>query len=284
MKLNKEEKQELRILFEEKLKKVPNGNKINLDEELKEIIQQLLFDEWHGLKIPTWSGDFLSKMDLSKISFEDVTWGIFTESNELFNYQTIDEEEYNNFIWPLVNSGKDYLVEYKNTNAQIKLEESWEYKNLGAIIIARTNFCGTDLSNNLIKKFNSWTSDFSKTGLKLPKYSKKTSVNCFRTNLEGIDLSSYKLNIVEDFICLSNFDACNLKNTGIKITTEDVEQALNEGKIGNVEVNEFHEAIKKGSYDGCYIDGVLIESNASQLKILSNRISENIEKQIKKMK
>ena len=86
MEFSKKQKQELRKQFEKELKNVPSGSRIQLNEELREIIQQILFDDWHGLKIPVWSGNFLSKLDLSEISFEDVAWGIFTEQTEdIFN-------------------------------------------------------------------------------------------------------------------------------------------------------------------------------------------------------
>lgn len=80
MNLNKKAKDELRNLIEARLKEVPEGNRICID---KELLEDLLFDSTFydnelklQVKTPVWSGKFLQKIDLSMVSFENVSWCI----------------------------------------------------------------------------------------------------------------------------------------------------------------------------------------------------------------
>ena len=73
MQLNETAKNELRKLIEEKVAQIPDGERIHLD---KDLLDSLLFYKLYlqkskeTIKIPIWSGDFLSKIDLSEISFD----------------------------------------------------------------------------------------------------------------------------------------------------------------------------------------------------------------------
>ena len=97
MKLNKQGREELRKKIEEQLQNVPEGQRVHLD---KELLEELLFETItynkntnEKLKLPVWSGDFLRKIDLSEVSFEDVAWTLVVE--ELWDYP---EEEYYEFM------------------------------------------------------------------------------------------------------------------------------------------------------------------------------------------
>ena len=72
MKLNQKDKIEFRNFLKEELQKIELGlEKIKIP---KEILEQLIFDinsETCAKKI-AWSGDFLQKLDLSEISFDNV--------------------------------------------------------------------------------------------------------------------------------------------------------------------------------------------------------------------
>lgn len=285
MKLNKKSKKELRKLIKKELKNVPNGNRIHLE---KGLLEQLLFNEYEGIRLPLWSGEFLSKIDLSEISFEDVSWGFLAEENYEIDYEEFlsGEEKFDKIMSQ--NKQKTYIINYTNTNANIDFTKSWEYKNYEEIIISNINFSGTDLSKNDMSSISEcWNSNLSNTGIIIPKNSNK--IMFFEsTNLEGIDLSTYEINAT-DYIrdCAKHFVNCNLKNTGIKIidkATKDLQDYNYEYKnykLSESQIFEFHEDIRQGKYDGCYINGKLINSNYAHLK---NDLVENIREQITKIK
>ena len=72
MKLNLEGRKELRKYVEEFLAKVPEGKRVKINDD---VLQTLLFEtiiipyNEDKVKIPVWSGSFLRKIDLSKVSF-----------------------------------------------------------------------------------------------------------------------------------------------------------------------------------------------------------------------
>ena len=81
MKLNKESKDKLREQIEKMLEVVPKGERIKID---KEILEELLFEQEMSnrdygevlAKFLVWSDDFLSKLDLSEISFDNMVWDL----------------------------------------------------------------------------------------------------------------------------------------------------------------------------------------------------------------
>jgi len=81
MKVSKQAKIELQKTIEEQLKNVPDGQRISLDNELLEelLFDKYVIDEEKGVivKLPIWSGEVLRKIDLSKISFENVMLGFW---------------------------------------------------------------------------------------------------------------------------------------------------------------------------------------------------------------
>lgn len=104
MKLSKKYLKCYRNVFKQKFEEYPfEGERLKIDDD---VLTQLLFDtvvtEVNGesvkKKIIAWSGDFLRKVDLSKISFENVDW----------NYE------------------KDRAVDLSYTNAKIDFSKSFE--------------------------------------------------------------------------------------------------------------------------------------------------------------
>lgn len=273
MKLTAEEKVKFRRLIENELEAVPEGQRIHIDEE---ILEELLFDvisfgsnSIPPIKVPVWSGEFLSKIDLGgkigKRLFENVSWNINNNVNfvDIFcgiHYEELEKQMGALYaeLWEYVDKhmGKKGTVIYTNTNADIDFKKSWEYKMVGQIYISNCDFCGTNLSRIIDCQITIDKSNVSKTGIKLP--TGKTTIT--ETNLEGVDLSSFEI----DFNDMANnymFTSCNLRNTGIRIHN------FSKKIIEKTEVllpSEYAEEIKcqfqNGEYDGCYINGILMQS------------------------
>ena len=136
MKLNLKGRIKYRAIVEEKLKKYTQSILFKWDGELKELIdlEELLFEKFELedgriIKIPVWTGDFLQKLDLSEISFENVLWNVDQYSDYLS--QDIPTVSYVSFV---------------NTNANIHLSRPQTSFN----VMNNCNFEGTDLSSQTI--------------------------------------------------------------------------------------------------------------------------------------
>lgn len=320
MRLNRRSKDELRKLIEEELKKVPNGYRIHLDKELLEdlLFETTIYDREKGyvLKLPIWTGEFLSKLDLSDVSFEDVAWSLRLDENEIkANYydlmeimQTIfaeslrdglrysDFEEfvkkteiYRNFrmndLYRLKHNEK---ITFRNTNAHIDFQKSWESKHYWGSDIVNCDFSFTDLSNNCLDDIvNVSSSNLSNTNIKVTeisglseigenKYSSEKMDTIDRTDLSGLDLSEITL-YASEFSELRIDEECDISNTKIKIINDSIERLI-EAKKQNDEnfisimreaIKRFIQFIKKGYLDGCYIDGKLIVAESQKQEIIS---------------
>lgn len=271
MKLDKKGKEQLRKIIEERLQDVPQGQRIHID---KEILEDLLFDvlsfnsgdKIYKIKKPIWSGDFLSKIDLSEISFEDVSWENFNGMDYdlgfiSFCYDEIEEtlggneqyKRYREFTRQLDYKYIGYpITKYTNTNAKIDFKKSWEYKISKSIYISGCDFSGTDLSkNDMSSRVIINGSNLSNTGIKIVFEDERNSI--WQTNLEGIDLSSITMN--PDDLRRFGFYECNLRNTGLKIidfTKESIDNCGADYELMNNFIS--------GAYDGCYINGRLMKS------------------------
>lgn len=187
---------------------VPEEKKIELP---RETLEKLLFDvveinSGEKGKIPVWSGKFLRKLDLSKISFEDVCWT---------NAYLLDEiqEKYKNTY--------NKMIDYSCTNANIDFTKSHEGKiNSNNIMVKNCNFADVDLSNvdysNASICIRFLNTDVSNTGIKLGRSSLVVSTN---SNFSNVDLSKITLT-PEDFSNDFNYDlffSNSFENTGLTI-------------------------------------------------------------------
>ena len=136
MELNEKSKNELRSKVYQALQDLPYGTRAHID---KDILESLLFkkivynrDTGETLKLPVWSGDFLRKIDLSEVDFEDVSWSLVVEEGYDFPEEAyeeyMDEKTYDEITDVLLdlNLDVDGKVNYSNTNA--KIEETEEVK------------------------------------------------------------------------------------------------------------------------------------------------------------
>lgn len=227
MKLNLKSRDELRYLIEEKLVDVPEGQRIHLD---KELLEQLLFetsvvelsdnDEMKGKKIVAkhliWSGSFLSKIDLSEVSFDDVIWNVIYDegvyfANDVINlYEKYDIKEIN----------------LSNTNAKIDFSKSFgrKYKNDWDVELMCCNFSNTNLSNNLIDyNFTAEKCNFSNTSLSV-NFKNDCSIRFYTSILSGLDFSKCVVDETafgEEYQRYVVFD-CDLSNTGLRVKTSNI--------------------------------------------------------------
>lgn len=267
--LKEETKIELRKTIEEKLKSVPEGQRIHLE---KDLLEELLFKSIKierndsTAKLPIWSGDFLRKIDLSEVSFEDVSWSILDQ---------VDGNNYN-LPWKSFVGSKNTIttteyqiiegrnkINYSNTNAKIDFKSSWEYKNIGQSSFYLCNFSGTNLSNNDIDEVALiMDCNFSNTGIWLTRQ----EFPVYRTSFSDNDLSNLEVKVDYNFLSKKidlsntrtniNYDINDIiKNADIFWDNESEEQK--ELYI----LKEINETIKEGFWDGCFVNGKLFFSD-----------------------
>lgn len=285
MKLNIKERENLRKYIEEILTKIPEGKKVHIDKEILEI---LLFEKVTVNKktkeffnLPIWSGNFLSKIDLSEINFENVSWSLLgeTEENRIekikkiknFINKTENEQAIKDLNKELVNKKtkrkKNYInkeeketdsdyrkfVNYSNTNAKIDFKKSIEYKVFKKVEINYCDFSKTDLSNNEIDQYSLNNSYLDNTGI---KFNKLNLEEIRDTRITDLDLSNFSLSVIDILVLFKNKknnETADLKNTKIKIYYDRRHPIYT--------LYEIEKIIKHGKLNGCTINGEKIENN-----------------------
>ena len=288
MKMSRKNKKELIDFIEQELRFVPEGQRIHLD---KDLLEDLLFEvipsetlEEYGitndigesLKVPMWNGKVLRKIDLSEISFENVSW--------------YNDDDINSMCWDegLLSFDSGDSCDYSNTNAQIDFTKSWEAKNYGEFSIEGYNFSGVDLSNNdMSKLYSAAESDLSNTGIILspdmfPELWQSNSPEdraiFYDVNLSNVDLSKFTVNFIDMFEANAICDSrCNLSNTGINIIAD-----AKKIKSSDYYLQNYQKKFKNGEFVGCYINGKKIRSSEEK-KILVQEKRKEIEQKRKEM-
>ena len=275
-----DERREIELIIEswpETLK----GDKLHIN---KKTLDRLLFEtveygeNGEVIKLPVWSGKFLKYIDLSEISFEDVSWSINIHN---FNYLCflLDERSYNKLKQRIriIDASfhayrsydkigyRDIGADYSDTNAVIDFSKSFEYKKNGNLCVKNCDFRNVDLSKNNLDMMESIYiefSDFSNTKLSLPSNINEKKYRFWFVNLSNNDLSNLKIDIDQDFLTeITSYGFSNCINTGIKFQVDKtslLDWWYTEGKyISNIS------SILKENLDkisGCYINGVKILS------------------------
>lgn len=307
MKLNQASIQKLRTYIEKEIPSIPEGCRIHID---KDTLEALLFKTCYEtisddcpnksfagkkvlVKFIEWSGEHLSKIDLSEISFEDVFWHV-RRYDYFPNYfdSTYDDS---------------LLIVFKNTNATIDFSQSFHGKYWNVIDENKSflpcyyfygvQFTGTSLANNTIKSDMILTNcDFDNTGLIIDFYSYaiRKFANC---NLTGLDFSNVSISantLTSGSFHIKNFAFfdCNLTNTGLSIQTDPLpvgtyhkytnylklceknEVITSEQKQLEAELNpymatvsglrELSQQIHEGNLVGCYVNGIKMSSKEEQ--------------------
>lgn len=285
MKLSYQDKKELRTKIEEQLQRVPEGQMVRLD---KEILENLLFDvitvdkeTGTKVKLPTWSGEFLKKIDLSQVDFSNVSW-CFLDSRDYDFRNDIEIGDIKipgNSIYDTINTIKIscgipekleklpnlFVVNYAGTNANIDLTKSFEAIHGGFIEISGCDFTGLDFSHQdltCIKEFLALYSSLSGTRLAIPS---EIEMSAIKSSFDGIDLSSRTISaygyFYEDTYSLSY---CSLHNTGININ------------LGANDSHDDEESQKAMNNDwvGCYVNGKKVLSREEKLAIAEQKNNE----------
>ena len=258
-----------------KTKELKEGERLHVDACLLDelLFERVYFDPENTIivKVPVWSGDFLSKIDLSEIDFEDVTWSSVTpfrvECDLLQRSDNPDTERMVCYEDRFMSLDENFVSNFSNTNAHIDFLKSAEKKILGKIWVEHVNFSGTDLSNNDLSEISyMWRVDLSYTGARFSKdvddTKYKNTLKSYDMNYSGLDLSNITVSAFKmiDENYSSNLDTtiesgCIIKNTGINIVCDETEF------YGHSDYTKiFSSLIKKGAYDGCNISIVRRES------------------------
>lgn len=299
MKLSESTKTKLREIIENEVRKVPDGQRIKLDTEL---LEELIF--FHGtakmddseyevrFKVPIWTGEFLSKIDLSELSFKNVLTTRLTEFVDLgaelsdetekslmeFEYEDHFGNKRSDQDFPYVLEDKSILGDYqlrtpfinfRNTNINIDFSETIDRW------LACWDLSGVDLSNSSVEKLYCIDGcNLSRTNIKAAdtpwlenepfdedKENQDSWFSVHNTNLSNNDLSGININVI-------NTRSNNFANTGVQIDClSDVDESVK---------TEFENSLKKGHLCGCYLDGVLINSGQTLEDILREKKKKNI--------
>lgn len=156
-----------------------SDRKIPIDKDILEdlLFDEIVIDEESTAKILVWTGDFLRKIDLSEVSFEDVFWSY----DEYCNGGILGQANY---------------INLSCSNANIDFSKSFESKILtGAFFNLRNcSFRGVDLSNSHITDvFNCFENcDLRDTGIKFDNRNVEL-MNCDIDGVKGRGLSRNKL-------------------------------------------------------------------------------------------
>ncbi len=191
-------------------------------------------------KILVWSGDFLSKVDLSEIDFRNVAW-----SPKDFISIVILSSTYSHYIKRFING--TLPVKLKNTNAKIDFSTS-----LASSLFINKNslyncdFSGTDLSFSHGETITTISvSDLSNTNFKVNPYFLVAS----QTNFTGVDLSSVTIYYAKRrdkrqyphiIVC------CDVKDTGLCIDVN-----MRDPQVEILEKMIFHQRLDNHTFDGC---------------------------------
>lgn len=266
MKLNTKSKNELRDFIEEKIIDFPEEQKLQLD---KKILEDLLFetitiDKEKGiiLKLPVWSGNFLKKIDLSKVDFTNVSWAILNSDPDNICSMDIDDIKIDDMVYERISRIRkniiekndelqgDYITVYSGTNANIDLTKSYEALHKGVIDIRACDFSGIDFSKTDLSEITEVYLDavnISRTNMVIPS---NVELLAYASDLEGIDLSSRTINARGYFKYDTSreLSKCNLKNTDINIILNPDDFKDDDWK------EEFNKTMNE-DWVGCYVNG-----------------------------
>lgn len=262
MNLNKKGRDELRAMVEKELRNVSDEQMIELNSAL---LDTLLFETIvykkkpkRIVKLPVWSGSFLRKLDLSKVSFKDVSWSLLGEGeNSELGKQFFDDDCWQAFR---TSYGKtNNRVDYSGTNIVVNFNQSWEMNSAkGAKVDAKVRIVGCDFSDvdlsqvDASKFLEVRASSFANTNLVIPKSLEKNGFSIFfYTNLSGIDLGKFMVTLL-DIITIGGpviGVGCNLSNTRLSILL-DPKSISDETSRKN-----FKTVLMSGDLDGCFING-----------------------------
>lgn len=282
MKLNEKSKNEIREEIVRQLKNVPEGRRVHLDKELLEslLFQSVTYNKEKNekLKLPVWFGDFLRKIDLSEVSFEDVSWSLIVDDKwdypEQMYMEFMDKESYDKMpnILPRLDDGSK--IDYSHTNANIDFSKSFEFKKIGKVYLLYCDFNGVDLSKNDMSNLECYECDLANTKIKLsPEMfdnNRYSSINY--TSLKNIDLSKFSVDFIDLIGDKCFFDSnCDFSNTGLNVSLNLYMDEKDADRRKDLKEN-----LKDLMHNlcGCYIDGKLVHTEEERRTIALDKKSE----------
>lgn len=293
MELNEQSKNELREKIIKAVENMPYGTRAHID---KNVLENLLFkkvvfnrDTGETLKLPIWSGDFLKKIDLSEVDFEDVSWSLVVEDGYDFPEQEykeyMDKKTYDEFsdILPVLEYGE--RVNYSNTNAKIDFKKSFEYKKTGRNIILFCDFSFVDLSNNTLNaETNAYECNFANTKINIDntKSIDRNYVGEFYCcDLTNLDLSKFNFDLFIYMDGRTFFSDCDLINTGANFIFDLKSDYLEKRKQFKGFYPEPETYIESGRYkeDICEFLPSITGCNINGKKVLSKEELKELKKQ-----
>lgn len=316
MTLNPQGLNELRKKIEEQLVNVLDGQRIHLD---KELLDDLIFfkgknKEGKVIKVPIWTGQFLRKIDLSEISFENVLFQSGKKHrgdlNEIMDAEDVSkfikkgDDSYPQYFAPFVNGD---IIDLSYTNANI------DFSKIYGTTIEGCNFEGLDFSNAngpFIEQI--YYSNFTNTNISIDFNHENLYLMCsnFSNNDFShitVDANFFNYEEVDEF----RFNGANFSNTGLNINytnpqippifyeelakEKEAEELYQNGSISEDEYIErmrkhreitlqylndaiyklaLGEAIKDGYLNGCYINGKKVHSLEEKQAIAQEKQAE----------
>ena len=268
MELIELKKNEIREDIEKLLQFVPEGERISFDSELLDelMFQKVVVSEEKGLmfKVPVWSGSFLRKLDLSQVSFEDVSFG-----NDTCIYDKYLDVDKMRKVEAIMDEYYASEADYSGTNAVIDLTKLFCSKH-GFLSLSCCNLSGLDLSSydlSGMKQVAFSSCNVSNTGMRIPQ---NVELIGYDSDLSFLDLSNRTINgtlYFEDYN-QANLSNCLLCNTCINIdfnfsdfaklcvkySNFDKELSEFNGEFPSNDILPLTQALVK-NWRGCFVNG-----------------------------
>lgn len=262
LKLSEKQKNELRKMIEKELENVPDGMRKKLPKDmLEELIfrsgvkiegefecndfflmeDSLLESEANKVetkindilckcKFPVWTGNFLSKLDLSELSFEGVVWSlddIYLFLHKFPGSVRITDDSLNKFMRKICDF---YFPTRDKDEIVVTHRVEWDGEHKKAFFIGDINFANTNAN---IKFDNAFSIYNPKSGLE--------EINLRYCDFSGTDLSH------SGFDNVDTARSCDFTDCGLNIVLDDTR-------------NNLRESLRTCQIDGCYINGRLVDS------------------------
>ena len=208
--------------------------KLNLEGRIKyrSIVEEKLKKYTHNIPLK-WDGELKELIDLEELLFE--------------RYELEDGRIIKIPVWTGEFLQKLDLSEISFENVLWDVSQYGDYLSKDLPVVSSVNLMNTNANIHLAR----------------PQTSFNIMSNC---NFEGTDLSSQTIYLSEfgnvsdaGLVIMPN---CNFRNTGVYVVLNN--EAVNDNLIGQGEENkarrQVSEMIKNGVFDGCYVDGYLVEN------------------------
>lgn len=252
MYLTEEQKEDIRYELALKLQNSKINSRVHID---KDILERLIFDEgyYNGnkCKVIVWSGDFLSKIDLSELSFDNVIWraGYKGYKNKIYDYDKIP------IILDNTNATIDFSKAAKVTNGITKdIMYLCSFKNVD---LTRSNLCSFDYYNNCNFEKTKLSFEFDKfvlfdecdfSGADVGNLSINSTL--FVDKFRNCDFSDTNINIEHKIYNLGESKFKILRDEDGKIcdfdkVSEELERQFNNKMLSGCNINNFPFVIKE---------------------------------------